>query len=119
VAALAALADSPSRLRGIAHLRGHETDRLAALATEINRLGGKVTETEDELYIVPSPLQGGPWHSYADHRMATAGAILGLRVPGVEVEDIGSTAKTLPDFVSLWEATLSGEASRPEDGVAH
>ncbi len=111
VAALAALADSPSRLRGIAHLRGHETDRLAALSTEINRLGGKVTETEDGLHIVPTELHGGRWHSYADHRMATAGAILGLRVPGVEIEDIGTTAKTLPNFVSLWEAMLSGEGA--------
>ncbi|MBF6436563.1 3-phosphoshikimate 1-carboxyvinyltransferase [Nocardia cyriacigeorgica] len=106
VAALAALADSPSYLRGIAHLRGHETDRLAALSTEINRLGGNVTETEDGLEIVPAPLTGGRWHSYADHRMATAGAILGLTVPGVEIEDIGTTAKTLPDFVSLWERML-------------
>ncbi|WP_067990540.1 3-phosphoshikimate 1-carboxyvinyltransferase [Nocardia pseudobrasiliensis] len=111
VAALAALADSPSRLRGIAHLRGHETDRLAALSTEINRLGGKVTETEDGLHIVPTELHGGRWHSYADHRMATAGAILGLRVPGVEIEDIGTTAKTLPNFVSLWEAMLFGEGA--------
>jgi 3-phosphoshikimate 1-carboxyvinyltransferase len=106
VAALAALADSPSRLRGIAHLRGHETDRLAALSTEINRLGGNVTETEDGLEITPAPLHGGVWHSYADHRMATAGAILGLRVPGIEIEDIGTTAKTLPGFVSLWEQML-------------
>jgi 3-phosphoshikimate 1-carboxyvinyltransferase len=108
VAALAALADSPSQLRGIAHLRGHETDRLAALSTEINRLGGKVTETEDGLYIVPTSLRGGSWHSYADHRMATAGAILGLRVPGVRIEDIGTTTKTLPNFVELWQAMLSG-----------
>ncbi|MFC8531040.1 3-phosphoshikimate 1-carboxyvinyltransferase [Nocardia sp. NPDC057227] len=106
VAALAALADSPSRLRGIAHLRGHETDRLAALSTEINRLGGKVTETEDGLEIEPAELHGGTWHSYADHRMATAGAILGLRVPDVRIEDIGTTAKTLPDFVALWERML-------------
>ncbi|WP_067675980.1 3-phosphoshikimate 1-carboxyvinyltransferase [Nocardia miyunensis] len=118
VAALAALADSPSRLRGIAHLRGHETDRLAALSTEINRLGGKVTETDDGLTIVPTPLQGGPWHSYADHRMATAGAILGLRVPGVRVEDVGTTAKTLPDFVSLWEAMLSADGTAPVDDAA-
>ncbi|MBF6364625.1 3-phosphoshikimate 1-carboxyvinyltransferase [Nocardia puris] len=107
VAALAALADSPSWLRGIAHLRGHETDRLAALSTEINRLGGKVTETEDGLEIVPATLHGGQWHSYADHRMATAGAILGLRVPGVEIEDIGTTAKTLPAFTLLWEQMLA------------
>ncbi|MFC8046357.1 3-phosphoshikimate 1-carboxyvinyltransferase [Nocardia sp. NPDC057353] len=109
VAALAALADSPSRLRGIAHLRGHETDRLAALSTEINRLGGRVTETEDGLEIEPAELHGGTWHSYADHRMATAGAILGLRVPDVRIEDIGTTAKTLPDFVALWERMLDPE----------
>ncbi|KAA0023994.1 3-phosphoshikimate 1-carboxyvinyltransferase [Antrihabitans cavernicola] len=104
VAALAALADSPSWLRGIAHLRGHETDRLAALTTEINALGGNVTETEDGLDIVPAPLHDGVWHSYADHRMATAGAILGLCVDGIEVEDIGTTAKTLPDFTGMWES---------------
>ncbi|MEV5650452.1 3-phosphoshikimate 1-carboxyvinyltransferase [Nocardia sp. NPDC052254] len=119
VAALAALADSPSRLRGIAHLRGHETDRLAALTTEINRLGGKVTETEDGLAIEPTPLQGGRWHSYADHRMATAGAILGLRVPGVSIEDIGTTAKTLPQFVTLWESMLSGADTLSGEGAAH
>lgn len=117
VAALAALADSPSYLRGIAHLRGHETDRLAALRTEINRLGGDVTETEDGLEIVPAPLRGGQWHSYADHRMATAGAILGLRVPGVEIEDIGTTAKTLPTFVTLWEQMLA--PARSGEGAAH
>lgn len=111
VAALAALADSPSRLRGIAHLRGHETDRLAALSTEINRLGGKVTETEDGLQIDPTPLSGGVWHSYADHRMATAGAILGLAIPDIEIEDIGTTAKTLPNFVELWEGMLSGSGA--------
>ncbi|WP_063007229.1 3-phosphoshikimate 1-carboxyvinyltransferase [Nocardia kruczakiae] len=119
VAALAALADSPSRLRGIAHLRGHETDRLAALTTEINRLGGNVTETEDGLSIEPAPLRGGQWHSYADHRMATAGAILGLRVPGVSIEDIGTTAKTLPEFVTLWESMLAGAGALSGEGAAH
>ncbi|WP_338766538.1 3-phosphoshikimate 1-carboxyvinyltransferase [Nocardia vulneris] len=114
VAALAALADSPSVLRGIAHLRGHETDRLAALSTEINRLGGKVTETEDGLEIVPATLHGGRWHSYADHRMATAGAILGLRVPGIEIEDIGTTAKTLPNFVALWQQMLDSTSADQE-----
>ena len=113
VAALAALADSDSRLRGIAHLRGHETDRLAALSTEISRLGGKIAETDDGLVITPAPLRGGRWHSYADHRMATAGAILGLVVPGVEIEDIGTTAKTLPDFVALWESMLAGQPAEP------
>lgn len=107
VAALAALADTPSRLTGIAHLRGHETDRLKALATEINNLGGDVTELEDGLEINPAPLHGGLWKSYADHRMATAGAIIGLRVEGVEVDDIETTAKTLPGFAQMWEKMLN------------
>ncbi|MHB1172876.1 MAG: 3-phosphoshikimate 1-carboxyvinyltransferase [Lacisediminihabitans sp.] len=100
--ALAALADGPSRITGIGHLRGHETDRLAALATEINALGGSVTELEDGLAIEPRALHGGLWHSYEDHRMATAGAIIGLAVPGIEIDDIATTAKTLPQFPQLW-----------------
>ena len=107
VAALAALAETPSHLRGIAHLRGHETDRLAALATEINKLGGDVTETEDGLIIKPRKLHGGTFATYDDHRIATAGAVLGLRVPGVLVENIGTTAKTLPNFTELWDRMLS------------
>ncbi|MFN3008342.1 3-phosphoshikimate 1-carboxyvinyltransferase [Mycolicibacterium wolinskyi] len=109
VAALAALAreGATSRLRGIAHLRGHETDRLAALTAEINGLGGDCAETEDGLLITARPLHGGTWRSYADHRMATAGAIIGLRVPGVEVENIETTAKTLPDFPLMWVNMLA------------
>ena len=109
VAALAALAESGSvsRLSGIAHLRGHETDRLEALRTEINSLGGDCVETPDGLVITAAPLHGGVWHSYADHRMATAGAIVGLRTPGVEVEDIATTAKTLPGFPEMWAQMLS------------
>ncbi|QKT08111.1 3-phosphoshikimate 1-carboxyvinyltransferase [Gordonia sp. X0973] len=106
IAALCALADGESRLTGIGHLRGHETDRLAALATEINRLGGDVAELPDGLHIVPRPLHGGRWESYADHRMATAGALIGLCVPEVEVVDIGTTAKTLPDFPRMWAEML-------------
>ena len=109
VAALAALAEpgSVSRLSGIAHLRGHETDRLQALRTEINSLGGDCVETPDGLVITAAPLHGGVWHSYADHRMATAGAIVGLCTPGVEVEDIATTAKTLPGFPEMWAQMLS------------
>ncbi|MFC9555117.1 3-phosphoshikimate 1-carboxyvinyltransferase [Rhodococcus sp. NPDC056960] len=107
VAALAALADGTSHLRGIAHLRGHETDRLAALAHEINALGGNATETEDGLTIVPADLHGGTWRSYADHRMATAGAIVGLTVDDIRIEDVGTTAKTLPGFENLWATMLS------------
>jgi 3-phosphoshikimate 1-carboxyvinyltransferase len=109
VAALAALATpgSVSRLSGIAHLRGHETDRLAALSAEINRLGGDCHETPDGLVITATPLRPGVWRAYADHRMATAGAIVGLRVAGVRVDDIGTTAKTLPDFPRLWAEMLA------------
>jgi 3-phosphoshikimate 1-carboxyvinyltransferase len=106
IAALAVLADSPTRLRGIAHLRGHETDRLAALAAEITRRGGQAEQTSDGLVITPRPLTGGAWRTYADHRMATAGALIGLRVPGIEVEDVATTAKTIPDFVGLWTGML-------------
>ena len=109
IAALAALADSTTRISGVAHLRGHETDRLAALAAEINRIGGKATETADGLIIEPSELHGAVWHTYEDHRMATAGAIIGLRVSGIEVEDITTTAKTMPDFSKLWLAMLAGQ----------
>ncbi len=113
VAALAALASTPSRLRGLAHVRGHETDRLAALRTEINNLGGDVTETEDGLVIKPRPLHGGVFASYADHRIATAGALLGLAVAGVQVEDIATTAKTLPQFTELWSAMLAETPLNP------
>ncbi|MFD5426055.1 3-phosphoshikimate 1-carboxyvinyltransferase [Streptomyces sp. NPDC127084] len=108
IAAVAALADSPSTLRGVAHLRLHETDRLAALTKEINELGGDVTETADGLHIRPRPLHGGVFRTYDDHRMATAGAIIGLAVPGVEIENVGTTAKTLPDFPRMWTDMLAG-----------
>jgi 3-phosphoshikimate 1-carboxyvinyltransferase len=109
--AVAALADGPSRLRGIAHLRGHETDRLAALAREVVALGGDVVETPDGLAVAPRPLHGATFHTYADHRMAQAGAVLGLAVPGVLVEDVATTGKTVPDFVGLWQAMLAGGAA--------
>lgn len=110
ITALAALADSPSRLRGIAHLRGHESDRLAALTAVINGLGGDVMETEDGLVIHPRELHGGEFGSYGDHRMATTGAILGLRVPGIRVQDVATTKKTMPDFPGAWAAMLTGES---------
>jgi 3-phosphoshikimate 1-carboxyvinyltransferase len=106
IAAVAALADSPSHLRGIAHLRLHETDRLAALTREINALGGNVVEEESALHITPTPLHGGVFHTYDDHRLATAAAVLGLVVPGIEVENIATTRKTLPDFPGLWSSLL-------------
>ncbi|MFM7014669.1 MAG: 3-phosphoshikimate 1-carboxyvinyltransferase, partial [Actinomycetota bacterium] len=110
IAALAALADSKTTIRGVAHLRGHETDRLKALVSEINSLGGKAEETADGMIIEPAKLQGGIWRCYEDHRMATAGAIIGLRVPGVEIEDVSVTSKTMPNFKLLWERMLEEKA---------
>lgn len=110
VAALATLAEGRTVIRGVAHIRGHETDRIAALVNEINGLGGNASETQDGLVIEPRPLSGGVWKAYADHRMATAGAIIGLVVPGVSVDDIGSTTKTIPDFPGMWNAMLTGDA---------
>ena len=107
-AALAALASGPSRLTGIGHLRGHETDRLAALVTDITALGGVARELDDGLEIEPAALHGGPWLAFEDHRMATSGALIGLVVEGVEVDDIATTAKTLPEFPELWQQLLHG-----------
>ncbi len=106
LAAVAALADTPSHLRGIAHLRGHETDRLAALAGQLRGLGGRVVDSDDALHITPAPLHGGVFDTFDDHRLATAGAVLGLVVPGVQVVDVATTGKTLPGFVALWDAML-------------
>jgi 3-phosphoshikimate 1-carboxyvinyltransferase len=112
IAALAALADSPSHLRGIGHLRLHETDRLAALTREINSLGGNVVEDETSLRITPAGkfgegLHAGTFHTYDDHRLATAGAVIGLVVPGIEIENVATTRKTLPDFPGLWQSLIS------------
>jgi len=107
IAALCALADTPSSLRGIGHLRLHETDRLAALAAEINALGGDVDEEESALHISPAPLHSGTFHSYEDHRLATAGAMIGLRINGISVENIETTKKTLPDFPGAWMELLA------------
>ncbi|WP_099331760.1 3-phosphoshikimate 1-carboxyvinyltransferase [Actinomyces minihominis] len=111
VAALCVFATSPSTLRGIAHLRGHETDRLAAMATEIRRLGAEARVLHDGIHIIPAPLRAAQLATYEDHRMATFAAIVGLRVPGCLVENIGTTAKTLPQFTTRWQAMLDGTKS--------
>ena len=108
VAALAALAISPSHLTGIGHLRGHETDRLAALAEMLGAFGARVDASADALRITPGALHGATVSSYGDHRMATAAAVIGLVVPGVRIEDIATTGKTLPDFPGMWHAMLAG-----------
>ncbi len=104
LAALCALADAPSRLTGIGHLRGHETDRLAALEAELAKVGATVQATDDALLITPGPLRAADLESYEDHRMATAGALLGLAIEGIRVQDIATTSKTMPDFPGLWTA---------------
>lgn len=106
LAALAALAEGPSRLRGVAHLRGQETDRLAALAAEIGALGGAVAEAPDGLTITPRPLHGGVFATYDDHRLAMAAAVLGLAVDGVRIENVATTDKTLPGFPDRWVGML-------------
>ena len=117
VAALAALADSPSHIRGVAHIRGHETDRLQALENELRSLGAHVNQTDDGLTIRPRLLHGGVWGTYADHRMAQAGALLGLVVDDVQLDDITCTGKTMPEFADLWAAMIA-EAETESDRVA-
>ncbi|WP_404434923.1 3-phosphoshikimate 1-carboxyvinyltransferase [Microbacterium lacus] len=107
--ALAAFADAPTTLYGIGHIRGHETDRIAALVGELRGLGGEAHELEDGIRIVPRELHGGRWRAHHDHRLATTGALVGLAVPGVEVDDIGTTAKTMPEFPQLWQKMLAGD----------
>ncbi len=109
LAALAALADSPSRFTGIAHIRGHETDRLGALTRELTALGAEVAELPDGLAIKPRPLHDGPFHTYDDHRMAHAGAVLGLAVPGIRLSDVSCVSKTMPDFTERWASMVRGD----------
>lgn len=109
LAALAALGDRPSRLHGVAHIRGHETDRVAALATELSRLGADVVELPDGLEIRPRPLHSAPFATYADHRMAHAAAVIGLAVPGIVLDDVACTSKTMPQFPQLWRELAAGD----------
>jgi 3-phosphoshikimate 1-carboxyvinyltransferase len=108
IAAIAALADSPSRLTGIDYLRGHETDRLAALTNELNALGAAVEELPDGLAISPKPMHGGVFTTYDDHRLAMAAAVIGLRVADVVLDDVATTAKTFPGFDQAWAEMLNG-----------
>jgi len=107
VAALAVLAESPSRITGISHIRGHESNRLLALVKNIQNLCGIAHELEDGIEFIPTAnLSGGQWDAYSDHRMATAGAVIGLAVPGVVINNINSVSKTMPNFVELWNKLL-------------
>ena len=109
LAALCALADGPSRLTGIAHLRGHETDRLQALDEVLTAVGAGVEQLPDGLVITPGSRRPAELDSYADHRMVMAGAVLGLGVAGVGVEDPGAVGKTLPDFTDRWTGLLGAQ----------
>lgn len=111
IVGLAAFADSPTTIRGIGHIRLHETDRIAALIGNLRALGGEAEELPDGLRVIPAPLRAGAWPAHHDHRMATTGALIGLRVPGVEIDEIGTTAKTLPEFTLLWERMLGDSAA--------
>lgn len=111
IAAIAALASGRSFLRGVAHLRGHETDRLAALTTELTRIGADVTQTEDGLVIDPQPTHGGLMLTYADHRMVHAAAVVGLRTSGVSIENVATVGKTMPTFTSAWTELLAGTST--------
>jgi 3-phosphoshikimate 1-carboxyvinyltransferase len=112
--ALAAFAEAPTTLHGIGHIRGHETDRIAALVGNLRTIGGDAEELPDGIRIVPRPLHGGVWKSHHDHRLATTGALIGLAVPGIEVDDIGTTAKTMPEFPRIWHGMLTDSATDPE-----
>lgn len=114
--ALAAFADAPTTLYGIGHIRGHETDRIAALVENLRELGGEAHELDDGIRIVPRPLRGGLWRAHHDHRLATTGALIGLRVAGVAVDDIGTTAKTMPQFPQLWQRMLAGSRGDAAEG---
>lgn len=112
VAAIAACTSGTSRLRGIGHLRGHETDRLSALTDELTGLGASVDEGTDSLTITSPVSHGGDWHTYADHRMVMAGAIVALRTPGVVIGDPDTVAKTMPDFASRWAAMIEASSAQ-------
>lgn len=108
---LAAFADGPTTITGIGHIRLHETDRIAALLENLAAVGVRATELPDGIRIEPGPMHGGLWRAHHDHRIATTGALIGLAVPGVQVDDIGVTAKTLPQFTALWAQMLAGNAT--------
>jgi 3-phosphoshikimate 1-carboxyvinyltransferase len=111
IAAVAALASSPSRLTGVDYLRGHETDRLAALTHELTALGAEVDELGDGLAITPKPMHGGVFATYDDHRLAMAGAVIGLVVADVVLDDVATTAKTFPGFEQVWAAAINGQGA--------
>lgn len=107
VAALGALAEGRTTIRGVAHIRGHETDRIAALVAELRRLGAEAEETADGLTLVGGgELRPAVLHTYADHRMVHFAALLALRVPGIAVTDLECVSKTMPHFARDWASLV-------------
>jgi 3-phosphoshikimate 1-carboxyvinyltransferase len=101
LAAVAVFADAPTRVRGVALIRGHETDRIAAVVAELRRTGIRAEEQPDGFVVHPGTPRPARIETYDDHRMAMSFALLGLRVPGIEIADPGCVSKTFPGF---WDA---------------
>jgi len=106
LAAIAPFASSPTRIRGVGFIRHHESDRLRAIATELAKLGAKVTETEDGIAIEPSKLHPATIDSWDDHRIAMSFAVIGLKLPGVRIGNPGCVSKTFPDFFERMRAVI-------------
>ncbi|THV43272.1 3-phosphoshikimate 1-carboxyvinyltransferase [Glycomyces buryatensis] len=114
LAALFGVSRGTSSISGVAHIRGHESDRISALATELGKLGAEVDEREDGLAITGRETRPMTWETYADHRMAHAGAIVGLVTPGLALSDVACVSKTWPDFAEVWEQTIRGGGNAEE-----
>ncbi|MEU6859395.1 3-phosphoshikimate 1-carboxyvinyltransferase [Glycomyces sp. NPDC046736] len=108
LAALFGVNAGPFSIRGVAHIRGHETDRISALVTELRKIGADVDEFEDGLRVNKGGSTPGTWATYADHRMAHAGAVAGLVIPGLVLDDVACVSKTWPDFAEAWERAVLG-----------
>jgi len=110
LAALFGVNKGPFAIRGVAHIRGHETDRISALVTELRKIGADVDEFEDGFRVNSGGHATGTWATYADHRMAHAGAVAGLVIPGLVLDDVACVSKTWPDFATAWERAIRGDA---------
>lgn len=113
-AALAAFGEHTSHIRGVAHIRGQETDRLAALEHDLDAIGAHVKQTDDGLTIHPKLLRSNTWKTYADHRMVHAGVLVGLLVDDIVLDDVECVDKTMPEFVPLWERMLADSVAAEE-----
>ncbi|MCC3762220.1 3-phosphoshikimate 1-carboxyvinyltransferase [Glycomyces sp. TRM65418] len=111
LAALFGVNRGPFTIRGVAHIRGHETDRISALVTELRKIGADVEEFEDGFRVNKGGATTGTWKTYADHRMAHAGAVAGLVIPRLRLDDVACVSKTWPDFASVWERTIFGRGN--------